>query len=865
MINVKNKKAINNLAISGIKTNVKKYMVLILAVILTTLLFSTLFTVGGSLVEEIKISTMRQVGGSAHAGLKYLCQSEYDQIKDDKKLKEISYRIIVGVAADEKLNKTSTEISYYEPLDAKFSFSYPEEGRMPEKENEIVLSDISLKALGVPAKIGQNFTMSIDIGGVVENYDFVLSGYYRGDSISMSQVGMISKAFQEKYAPVRQEYYLEAYDYDLSGYISADFNFSNSFNIEGKTKNLIKRNGLSEETPYGINWAYGSSQIDIPTLIMCICLIILFFLGGYLIIYNIFYINIISDMQEYGLLKTIGTTGKQLRKIVLKRANIIAILGIPTGLIMGIGVGTYILPMVSGQLNTMTVDKGKLHLNVWFLLGAVLFSYLTLIISAIKPCRKAARVSPIEAIRFTEERDKNGKIKKKMAVVILSISLALVIFNTVFAFVSGFSMDSYIGRMVVADFSVQDASLDNPGAAYNETAGVDKAFIQALSEEDFSMDIGNVYIDPFNKHEMSAENWDKIKNDYLANDRVRESIAEFYKHKPEFNLDTYLNELDKKKSLTGNDYGMGRLAVEKLEVIETINGDNKIDWDEFNSGDYVLMTQGYAGDEEYINFLDPGDKVEISSQDNKYVEYKEYTSESGEVFCYETNENAPSKEYTVYGIVKIPYAMVLQHYTVFQCDYILPEEEFLKLNGDWNPMRTIINVDDQDEAQMNEWLKNYTTKINYSLEYNSKESICEEYKSFGKMVSIVGTIVSIVLGLIGILNFANTIATSIIVRSREFAVMEAVGMTGKQLRVKLMKEGGVYFIWTFILSIILSVVINLTLLRSIVDEIMMFEWNFTLVPLFASLPFIGLLIVIIPVIAYKKLSTQTVIERLRDE
>ncbi|MCR4716426.1 MAG: ABC transporter permease [Lachnospiraceae bacterium] len=865
MLNVNNKKAITNLAISGIKTNHKKYSVLIMAVILTTLLFSTLFTVGGSMIKEIQISTMRQVGGSAHAGFKYLTEAEYNQIKDDKELKEISYRVNVGVASDECLIKTPTEICYYEPLEAKFSFSYPEEGRMPKKENEIVLSDISLRALNVPKKIGQKFQMTLNIADVDKTYDFVLSGYFKGDAVSMAQVGMVSKAFQEKYAPVKQELYSKSNGSDLTGYISADFNFSNSYNIEKKVIKLINRTGLDENTQYGINWAYGTSSIDAETLAIIICLLLIFFLAGYLIIYNIFYINIISDMQEYGLLKTIGTTGKQLKKIVLKRANLISLIGIPIGLLLGIGVGRFLLPVISDQISTSSVGKGELHLNLLILLAAVLFSYLTVVISAIKPCKKASRVSPIEALRFSEERGKDGKPKKKMLVVILSISLGLVILNTVFAFISGFSMDSYIKDLIVSDFSIQDASLDNTAADHNETAGVDKAFVKSLSEQNFSMERGNVYLAEMAIHEMSDENWAKIKNEVMSKDSVKETITYYNSHEEGFDLDSYMKNLDERKSLQGNDYGMGRLAVEKLNVVDTINGDKEIDWNEFNSGKYILMDRSSQENGDKISILSPGDKVEVKSNNPKYLEYEEYTLENGETFSVPSNKNAPSKEYTIYAIVDIPYAMRLQCFMSLQCDYILPEDEFLKINGDWDPMRMLIDVEDKDEAKLNEWLKNYTTNIDPSLEANSKETVYDEYKSFSDMISLVGTIISIVLGLIGLLNFANTIATSIIVRSREFAVLEAVGMTGKQLRLSLMKEGGVYFIWTFIVSLIFSVLINVTLLRYLVNGIVMFEWNFTLLPLFICLPFIGILIVLIPVIAYMTLSKKTVVERLRVE
>ena len=105
----------------------------------------------------------------------------------------------------------------------------------------------------------------------------------------------------------------------------------------------------------------------------------------------------------------------------------------------------------------------------------------------------------------------------------------------------------------------------------------------------------------------------------------------------------------------------------------------------------------------------------------------------------------------------------------------------MALNGsDWGAMRVLMDVEDSKEASVNEWLENYTNEVNSNMTYDSKESVEEEYASFGSMIKIVGVVVAGILGLIGLMNFANTMITSIIVRSRELAMLEAVGMTGKQ-------------------------------------------------------------------------------------
>ena len=237
----------------------------------------------------------------------------------------------------------------------------------------------------------------------------------------------------------------------------------------------------------------------------------------------------------------------------------------------------------------------------------------------------------------------------------------------------------------------------------------------------------------------------------------------------------------------------------------------------------------------------------------------------GHKYTYISYDNAPVKEYTVYAIVDVPLAMMYRVFNTYNCYFILPEDEYLAVNGECGAMRTLLDVDDDKEAEVEEWLSNFTTTVNADLDYDSKETVKGEYASFNDMLRMVGIVLAAILGLIGLMNFANTMVTSIIVRSRELAMLEAVGMTGVQQRQKLMKEGLTYFLWTMAVSVVLSSIMSLTVVRFLSNEFGMFVWRFNLLPLAACLPFILALIIIIPVIAYNRLSKRSVIDRLRVE
>ena len=180
---VANKKTIQTLTWRTIKEKKWKNLIAILAIALTSVLFTALFTVGGSMITSFQESTFRQIGTSAHGGYKYLSMEEYEKIKAAGGYKDISYDIVAGFGASPELNAIQTEIRYSENMAAKWSYCYPEKGKMPREMNECAASSKVLEALGVPLKVGEKVPVSIRVtdkdGSEREIHEeFVLSGFW---------------------------------------------------------------------------------------------------------------------------------------------------------------------------------------------------------------------------------------------------------------------------------------------------------------------------------------------------------------------------------------------------------------------------------------------------------------------------------------------------------------------------------------------------------------------------------------------------------------------------------------------------------------------------------------------------------------
>ena len=597
--------------------------------------------------------------------------------------------------------------------------------------------------------------------------------------------------------------------------------FSSLFTVVGSLLSEFRQSSMGQY-----------NYMDPAAMLVCAVAVVVFMLSGYLIIYNIFDLNIVSDMKEYGLLKTIGTSGKQIRSIVKNRTRRICLIAIPIGLVIGCGIGGWMLPMIGKFINTVGADKGHVHMNIWIILFTAAFAYLTVAISSRRPSRMASKISPVEAARFTGNLKKNGKPKKKTFVVVLSLTLSLVMLNSAATLMNSFSTDSYAEKYTACDFCIQDGLLDNAGANEKNINAVDGAFFEELGKQQGVEGVGNLYLN-HESHTFSPEVWSEIEKYFFSDEIVKMQIESFYAGEG-YTVNSYLNELHNKRTMEGNTYGMGELAVEKLDDIQTMDGTTSVDWTKFNSGDYVLAERWQYSNDGFLNIVNPGDVVEIGG-----------------------------REYTVYALVDVPMIIEYPVYAPIECNFILPEDEYLSIYGEVNPMRTLIDVKDSEEAAFEEWIKGYTAESD--LSYTSKQSVIEDNKAFGELFAVAGIFVAVILGMIGVMNFSNTMIASIIARNRELAMLEAVGMTVKQQKRSLIREGMRYFTYISLLTVIMSSVLNVTAVKTFVNNLPMFSWRFSLTSLAICLPVIFIIVLIIPTSTYRRLGRRSVVERLRTE
>jgi len=194
--------------------------------------------------------------------------------------------------------------------------------------------------------------------------------------------------------------------------------------------------------------------------------------------------------------------------------------------------------------------------------------------------------------------------------------------------------------------------------------------------------------------------------------------------------------------------------------------------------------------------------------------------------------------------------------------FYMPTDVFLPLCEQPHLVSFPFNVVDGMEADMEEFLSSYVEDIEPSMNYDSKQTYINSFNDLTSLIITIGGALSIIIGLIGITNFVNSVLTSIITRRKELAMLQSIGMTGKQLKKMLSFEGLYYAAGTVVASIVFGSLVSVIIVRAISNSIWFFTYKFVIFPMFVIYPFLIALTVIIPAIIYRKIAKTSIIERL---
>lgn len=845
----RNKEVIKRVEKGMMKANRTRNIFAIVAVALTTFMITTVFSLGINYKENMELTSVRTSGTNANVSLAMPTKSQEKEIRDLDYVKTVGTQYMIGSVAgkNEADRDLAIAMQYYD--NTEWEKHYKEaisniNGSYPKKENEIMLSEDALSQLGIEKpKLDMEIPLSYVSKDGAQKDTFTLSGWFR--SYTGTGMAFLSESYCQEHG----------YTLQNSGVlsISLDNPKDNFYDIQDDIT-------LNENQTFQGSVSTSSSNGSVYAMII---LLVFFIIGsGYLLIYNVLYISISRDTRFYGLIKTLGTTEKQIKTLVKRQAVTFACIGIPIGVILAGALSFGIVPIILEN----AFDSGKsiidaemfFHPSIFIL--SIIFSALTVWISCNAPAKAASKISPIEALRYQNFASTKTKIrsstnggklhvmayhnvfrdKKRAFLVFMSLFMGITMILGVNGIIGSMKVENFIDKYMDYNFEYTDIQFEQPEQPNKEVSQFDEQFVEQIKQ-----------IDGVKKVDIQKTVWAGIDFDEVALEGFMKIRYEDSRYKTEGQ--SYQEMVaDLKEYANAGDYGcyITTLDDKALEEYNAKHPNTSIDIEAFNRGETAIAGMDTEYNAPNTALVGKTLCLTADSSDDKATDFLIDGS-----FYFEDYENNLSE-----GIGRRKDI------------HIVPEIIYVSEAGmerlTKTPIISAIGVDIKDMNQVEQIdselqaLNGTLTKQEWS--YKSPIGMMEEYNQVTYSMNLMGNGAAVLLIVIGLINFINVMLTGVVARKNEFAVMESIGTSKKQIQKILTLEGGIYALVTTVLIMTLGNAFLLLVADAVphMADYAKFEYPFALVICLIFAIFIICLSV--PAIVYRAVSKETVIERLHD-
>ncbi|MBZ9622662.1 ABC transporter permease [Clostridium sp. FP2] len=749
-----------------LKKNKKRTALTIIGIMLSVALISTtgLFFKG---MQDTQIQDAKSSGGSYHLAFQKTNEKLISKIVNNPKvarsgLYTISKEINIGDKLGVNVITATDKALELFPYKAKI-------GRLPEKENEVAVEKWILQAIDKNAKVGNKIKVSNKEYTLVGILEDSLAGQMAGSGVILSKNDNINK----QNAALLVE-------------ISSKTNLKTALR---ELKQLGEKDSVSENGRLLNMQGAGDSGSSLKGLYVALAIIIgIVLIATIAVIYNSFQISVVERIKQFGLLRAVGTTPMQIRKIVLREATILAAIAIPLGLICSI-IGIYGINIAFKLIGADSVMNMKISISPMVLLVSAAVGLIAIYLSALVPAFFAGRISPLNAIsgRTSITKEKIKRRKNKVIQKIFGFEGALAVKNikrnrkryrlTIFSIVISVVL-------FVAFKSFMDMSL-NISDELNESKNIHFQVVGGFPGGADNVTISNKIEDDI----KSLKSVDKV---YGVYDPYYFDMA--------INKNSQVKEIQdmgsvyKKTNLGGVEKTLIESSIaiydkDSLEVSKKYLESGNIDIEKLNSENGVILINKNRIHDEATKKDYFGPIANIKVGDEIDLQYDDY------------GEAAKAK--TVFGKGKVNKVKVMAILESEPFDYfefpnglkiITTEEMGKKLTGgkDIKPYNlNIILKDVKNEEAAKIGIEN-VIKSNPALMKINNMDFNRTKKSTMLMVQILLYGFILVVTLIGSVNIINTLTTNIILRKSEFATLKSIGLTQKGLKKMIVLEGLLY-------------------------------------------------------------------------
>lgn len=836
MLRNNNEAAVKKISRRSMAHNRTRNIFAVLAIVLTTFMFTSVFSIGFSLGKNMNVMLIRQQGTRSSVFLANPTDTQIEQAKQAAHLNAAGVQIHAGDISAQEQDDLSVTVDYFD--ETEFNKNYTPAisditGNYPVKENEIMLSQSAMEVLGIsnPQK-GMSISLEFTDG---TQQEFVLSGWFKDyENFGSGYQALVSKVYTQIRNLTAEE----------NGRLSLSAKSGSQSQLLEELEEAVTLNeGQEFEATFDVQEESGSNAIVIAVMVGIIGVIII--LSGYLLIYNVMYISVTKDIRFYGMLKTIGTSPSQIRKIVKMQAFRLSAIGIPIGVLLGTAVSfvavPYALDMFAGGINEGAMPT-DISFNPLIYVVTIIFGIVTVAISCRKPAKLAGKVSPVEALKYSGVSGKikkksrrttdGGKLyrmsfrnvfreKKRAFLVFASLFMGTMAFLSVNAFTRSLTLENYISYYLPNDFTIYCHSEDEEGM---ETA-------ERLAERISQID-GITMMETSRSTSADLQFDRELYKPFIEQDSNEVEASVF-----ETMLEQYEN---------GNVKYSAPVICVSSRMIEEYNSraKDKIDIEKFENGEEVMIGKVQndgEGDGMLGKTITLTDSQTGNTADVEIASVASYSTDFGlNIGYYWSNLAAPS------------------------C-IIVSQNVMDKLTDYADIDNIIIDCEPEAESYVASQIKSLTDNNPVVVNTEIKSERISDFKTSMTSLNILTSGISAVLILIGIINFINVMLTGVFTRRKELAVLESVGMTKRQVKKMLMLEGVYYGVITIFLILTAGsgIMYLVGRLAEQTADYATFTFPWLLTAAIAAV--IMAVCVAVPVIVYRNISKDSITERLRVE
>lgn len=746
---------VTRIAVANMKYHRSKNILTGVAVFLTTLLLFLVPAIGYDLVE-FQDAAINEFYPNWHALYRDVSEETAEKLSVHHSVSRWGLRSDLGYIVDED---AKIEMMYMDKEALSMYRIELSEGRLPEAENEIVVSEGILEELSQTGKIGDTISVPYQVyrdGALdyTQEKDFVICGFFSETEANREQksyVSFVSKAFLEKELPSEQICYHFLFR------VNAE-NGDTTETLEAKINQLAEQFGIAEQS-VKINEDYlGANYVD-PTYVPAIIIIILIIVAaGVITIYSIYYVSAGARVQEFGRLKAIGATKRQIREIVLLEGLATAAIAIPAGLLLGtiliryvfLGMcelaGNQMMDVIRGMINS---GSPSLY-HLWMYLLAAIIAAAAVCLALSGPMRTASKVSEIEAMRYQDSGyAKKGKRKGYQEISVGRLTRVYLAGNKKKSAVTICSMAATgLFFMVVATV----LSCADPTEGAN------------------SLILGAYEISPvveFNNKEHPELEWSEVQKDNPLTEDLKEQILQ---------IDGITAvECYSRTYVTSDAFGgytepvSGIPESGRQQLLDGIIEGN-VTYEELMAGDKVIMDKNMLY---WYPDLKLGDIIDVVVDDG---------------------DETQKRQLTIAAIGKYPLGFTNYGYLIMAKEGLETFSEY-SLNYYYH-----IFASEQYDETVKAKLQEIVAESG-RLNLRTWEAEYEEQKSNLALSRVACYAFLGILGMICIMNMINTMIHSVHVRKKEIGMLQAVGMSDAQLRGMLGLEGLFYTAGTLLVAV----------------------------------------------------------------